>query len=71
MTPKEKAKELISRFDLPSGLMSIERKQCALIAVDEIINSNPCIEDSDRGGNFQWASNSYFWQQVKNEIELL
>jgi len=37
MTPKEKAKELVNKFDLPSGLMSIERKQCAIIAVDEQI----------------------------------
>ena len=29
MTPQEKAKELVDKFDLPSGLMSIERKQCA------------------------------------------
>jgi hypothetical protein len=37
MTPQEKAKELVNKFDLPSGLMSIERKQCALITVDEIM----------------------------------
>lgn len=39
MTPKEKAKELVDRFDLPSGLMSIERKQCALIAVENEYHS--------------------------------
>jgi hypothetical protein len=42
-----------------------------LIAVDEILNSNPCCEDSDRGGNFQWASNEYYWQEVKQEIQII
>jgi hypothetical protein len=37
MTAKEKAKELFDRFDLPTGLMYVERKQCAIIAVDEVI----------------------------------
>jgi hypothetical protein len=78
MTPKEKAKELTLKF------MKIDSEQfdefkmkffyaqrCALIAVDEILNSNPCCEDSDRGGNFQWASNEYYWQEVKQQIQEL
>jgi hypothetical protein len=78
MTPKEKAKELVSKFNFEhTGQTYIlhqkvdESKRCALIAVDEILNSNPCCEDSDRGGNFQWASNEYYWQEVKQEIEKL
>jgi len=48
MTPKEKAKELVDRFlevadsEFPHfvNLMhKVESKQCALIAVDEIINT--------------------------------
>jgi len=58
MTPKEKAEELVNKFDLPSGLMSIERKQCALIAVDEIILY--CNQ-------YEWE----YWQEVKQEIELI
>jgi len=43
MTPKEKAEELIKKFTLnpvgPIYIMSDEHtKQCALIAVDEVIN---------------------------------
>jgi hypothetical protein len=37
MTPQEKAEELFQKFDLDTGLMSTERKQCAIIAVDEIL----------------------------------
>lgn len=77
MTPKEKAKELFDKMfyakseDGYHSVNSYRAKQCALIAVDEVLNSNPCCEDSDRGGNFQWASNEYYWQEVKQEIEKL
>jgi hypothetical protein len=39
-------------------------KQCALIAVDEIINSRPAITDSQ----IQYKN---YWQEVKTEIEKL
>jgi len=71
MTPKEKADELFNKMDMiiyTDQDHDSQCKRCALIAVDEILNSNPCCEDSDRGGNFQWASNEYFWQEVKQEI---
>jgi hypothetical protein len=77
MTAKEKAEELFDNFFIILSKRGEHHytfdytKQCALIAVDEILNSNPCCEDSDRGGNFQWASNEYFWQEVKREIEKL
>jgi hypothetical protein len=63
--PKEKAEELFykmlstDKVDSYSFVGSKVAKQCALIAVDEImpINSNPkAIE---------------YWQQVKQEIEKL
>ena len=75
MIPKEKAKELIKKMHIENDLIfvmsKVQAKQCALIAVDEIIKSNPCYEDSDRGGNFQWNDNTYYWQEVKKEIEKL
>ena len=40
MTPKERAEELIYKFDYPNiktGLMSSERKQCAIICVNEML----------------------------------
>lgn len=75
MTPKEKAKELVRKYyhlfsvELENTIDYREAKNCALIAVDEIIKSNPCYEDSDRGGNFQWNDNTYYWQEVKQEID--
>jgi hypothetical protein len=78
MTPKEKADELIDkmyyigRYDDKEDYnptMAWERgKQCALIAVDEILNNNSKIlglltQDT--------MHNTWFWQEVKEEIEKL
>ena len=62
MTPGEKAKELMDKFDLPSGLMSIERKQCALIAAE-----NVRIE-MVKSKNYEQA---IFWLDVKRKIRLI
>ena len=61
MTPKEKAKELVEKFIFING-NSFFAKDCAIIAVDEIIKSNPY----SAVGN----STSKFWQSVKSELEL-
>ena len=72
MTPKEKAEELINSYriilmneDTECGneiLCTSIAKQCALIAVDEIINSiNP----------FGMFLGKDYWKEVKQEIELL
>ena len=62
MTPKEKAKELVLKFkELPQEgtlmfYVAFElSKQCALIAVDEIIR----------------VTGSKYWYDVKREIKLL
>jgi len=57
MTPQEKAKELLDKFINVPLLDSYEAKQCALIAVDEII---PLV------GRY-----SDYWDEVKQEIEKL
>ncbi len=69
MTAKEKARDLVNTFycALPNngsqeGLNSTTRRyaegiRCALIAVDEIINNVELY--------------STYWQEVKQEIELL
>ena len=58
-TPKEKAKELVEKYD--STLIYLESKskakQCALIAVDEIIK--------------EVVLSTMYWQEVKQEIEKL
>ena len=64
MTPKEKAEELLDKFNLPTGIMSVERKQCALVCVDEIIESWNTDLYVDCGA-------SLYWQEVKQEIEKL
>ena len=60
MNPKEKAKELVDKYD--ETLIYLPRfvaKQCALIAVNEILG----YMGADRGTDF--------WQNVKIEIEQL
>lgn len=60
MTPKEKAKELVEKYDLTLTYLESKSKakQCALIAVDEIILSSNYFE-------------IYYWKEVKQEIEKL
>jgi hypothetical protein len=69
MTPKEKAKELFHYYikELLSAKYSINgfvikdlAKQCALIAVDEIINLD-----------YFSVEGREYWQEVKQEIEKL
>lgn len=67
MTPKEKAKQLIISYTrnkhLQFGLNDFLGKQCALIAVDELIT-----EGFFTDGYYNRAA---FWQEVKQEIEKL
>jgi len=59
MIPKLKAKELVDKFSAVPLLDSYEAKQCALIAVDEIIKV------------VGYNSESHIWMKVKQEIEKL
>ena len=76
MSPKEKAQELVDRFrefadgpdpEIDRYSPNIEKqkaKQCALIAVDEILEIELLVESVD----------DYYlryWQEVKQEIEKL
>jgi hypothetical protein len=71
MTPKEKADKLCMRFliqtttDIPYGINKAIAKECALIAVDEIINIACDVSDYDKS-----VTKSY-WIEVKQEIEAL
>ena len=72
MTPKEKAKQLLWEY-LPilEGWTDVGKsqlaKQCALIAVDEIIDAI----------DFDWMERQnldrvfHYWEEVKQEIEKL
>ncbi len=73
MTPKEKAQELFNKmFSPPNCVISLHRqsgrtflaKQCALIAVDEIIKYCPNKPD------YEFDPIEYF-NKVKQEIENL
>jgi hypothetical protein len=70
MTPKEKAIELVDRFDSIDVLGEEHNgyiaQQCALIAVDEIIASNPIAFDEDDN-----CIEKNWWKEVKTEIEKL
>ena len=77
MTPQEKSLELYSKYEfvyIQNYTSSHEVKECALIAVDEVIEAlkittghcqlrlidyQECLKDF------------YYWQQVKEEIEKL
>ena len=72
MTPKEKAKELVDIYKIfvigrnDSVIEKQNAKQCALIAVDEIIASNPiAFDEEDNCIEKNW------WKEVKQQIQLL
>ena len=71
MTPKEKAEELVQKFEEYGWLdektsMWESAKQCAIIAVDEIIET--FIPKNNR--NYLCEEIEY-WQQVRTEIQNL
>ncbi len=90
MTPKEKTIELVKKFTPLTSFVHNEyglikyidsAKKCALIAVDEILKSEPRtpsnVDWDDVGGTHQYyyeaqreEANKY-WQDVKQEIEKL
>ena len=84
MTPKEKAEELVDKFyqttpneyfvNEPIGIKGRyksweQAKQCALIAVDEIINGYEF--DSLDIEHKRIMDNINFWDEVKAEIQKL
>jgi hypothetical protein len=64
MTPKEKAFELYFKFYRDIIADNERAKQCALIAVDEIIEN-----DKKNYGTDGFVVN--YWEEVKQEIEIL
>jgi hypothetical protein len=76
MTPKEKAQQLVALFEYQDnlgiakntgieGINENTAKECALIAVDEILNLIVGIYDYD------YDSLNPYWQGVKQEINKL
>ena len=78
MTPKEKAEELVYKFCTFPQLDWTDAKQCALIAVDEIIESRK--DDAQFDDALLSTSSGYYtahpmyktyWMQVKQQLEKL
>jgi hypothetical protein len=71
MTPKEKAEELLRKYYTfginkeGQTLSWLEAKQCALICVDEILQSHYVVFVGIKSSTYN------YWEEVKNEIELL
>ena len=72
-TPKDKAEEIVDKmmyeimYNCQPTLSGMVAKQCALIAVDYIITSNPHSNPL----NTDVYSTMDYWQEVKSEIEKL
>jgi hypothetical protein len=62
MTPKEKAQELIDKFRISKAITESYAKECALIAVDEILKI--CVDSLG-------LTELDYWQDVKEEIQKL
>ena len=69
MTPKEKAQELIDKFHIKvhdregtSAMNEFEAKQCALIAIEEILHA---LEYKEIANHEELC----FYEEVKREIE--
>ena len=84
MTPKEKAKQLFNIFLTPVDELNKypmcydTAKQCALIAVDEIIKSEPVLPNKNDpfSGNIKsirecFTDANTYWNEVKEEIKNL
>jgi hypothetical protein len=77
MTAKEKAKEFFDKYYIVCQeyteeiQCSIQAKECALIAVDEIIQQWEVIDTyiADFGGKLNQSLK--YWQEVKQEIQAL
>ena len=81
MNAKEKAKELMhyylkellcAKYSINGFVINDLAKQCALIAVDEILNNN-CGSHTDEANatNSEIYCDEYFWNDVKSELQSL
>ena len=82
MTPKDKAENLLNKYwkscydkhDF-AKLNKEDAKQCALIAVNELIESFNSIYDASIRNIEKYSGAKYgmkdYWQEVKQEIEAL
>jgi hypothetical protein len=69
MTSKEKAQYLFDIYTNYVGEYNVNKhaKQCAIIAVDELISSHNKYDDNAQSNSEEY----YFYSEVKKEIESL
>lgn len=70
MNPKEKAQDIFDKmlFCYQGHIDEYTAKQCALIAVDEILD----VWENQQPRRFEeWLGIFQYWQEVKQEIEKL
>lgn len=74
MTPKQKAAEIFNKMcNSVDELLPYDVKECALIAVDEILQINwyhsepTCFDDLAN----EYKEKSIYWNEVKAELEKL
>ena len=64
MTPKEKAESLLRRMTIDFSIDDWQSKQCALVAVDEIIKAlRKSLPEMGKGTGY--------WSDVRTELEKL
>jgi hypothetical protein len=87
MTPQEKAEQLLAKMNvihylklggknkdskgLPVSMYDSQIKQCAIVAVDEIMEFMKMDDEyteTSSNANSKWV---YFWKQVKEELQKL
>ena len=69
MTPKDKAEELVEKFEsYCEGVMEYQ-KQCALIVVDEIIEIEPYQRKFRLFDKVRFFDQTQYFKEVKQEIE--
>lgn len=77
MTPKEKAKELVEKFDETLTYLESKSKakQCAMISVHEIIklniNDRAFISDDKENNTIVYSTYNEYWSEVLIEISKL
>jgi len=84
MTPKESAQHLVEKFynvedtewtvDNGCGISWNEAKQCALIAVDNMLticSTTKIVYLEINGNKLTQFTEDFYWKQVRNEIEKL
>lgn len=69
MTPQEKAEQLVDRFSQITDDYHRPSKQCALIAVGEILEQLNHLPTNGYG--MEYVDVIEYWNKVKTEIELL